>query len=122
MNERLKGFLKQASDDELLREKLDALAGLSAEERVERTVAIAQGSGFDLTAEDFVSVKAKLDDDELNAVAGGNYDCACQHTGVGMIDNHTLLCECPTTGTGARTDGSGIVQVDSVCHYMGDVG
>ena len=96
MNEQLKGFLKKASEDGPLKE--------------------------DVLVEDFAPVETELDDDELNVVAGGSYACCCRQTGTGLMDDRPVLCDCPREGTGAWTDGSGFVNVDRVCHSMGDVG
>ena len=122
MNEQLKGFLKKASEDGPLKEELGALAGLPEEERAERAAAIAREAGFDVSVEDFAPAEAELDDDELNVVAGGGYACCCRQTGTGLMDDRPVLCDCPREGTGAWTYGSGFVNVDRVCHSMGDVG
>ena len=122
MNEQLKGFLKKASEDGPLKEELGALAGLPEEERAERAAAIAREAGFDVSVEDFAPVETELDDDELNVVAGGSYACFCRQTGTGLMDDRPVLCDCPREWTGAWTDGSGFVNVDRVCHSMGDVG
>jgi len=39
-----------------------------------------------------------------------------------LMEDRPVLCDCPREGTGAWTDGSGFVNVDRVCHSMGDVG
>ena len=111
MNEQLKGFLKKASEDGPLKEELGALAGLPEEERAERAAAIAREAGFDVSVEDFAPVETELDDDELNVVAGGSYACCCRQTGTGLMDDRPVLCDCPREGTGAWTDGSGVVNV-----------
>ena len=115
-------LLKKASEDGPLKEELGALAGLPEEERAERAAAIAREAGFDVSVEDFAPVETELDDDELNVVAGGSYACCCRQTGTGLMDDRPVLCDCPREGTGAWTDGSGFVNVDRVCHSMGDVG
>ena len=121
MNEQLKDFLKKASEDESIKDELKALEGLSAEENAEQAAVIAQKAGFDLSAEDFASSSAELDEDELGAVAGGEA-CCCQYTGLGLVNDRGAVCECPTTGTGIRRDTGEVCEITSICRFMGEVG
>lgn len=122
MKQDMKEFMAKVSEDEGLRVKLEALAGLPEDEVAARMAAIACEAGFDVSVEDFAPAEAELDDDELNVVAGGGYACCCRQTGTGLMDDRPVLCDCPREGTGAWTDGSGFVNVDRVCHSMGAVG
>ena len=70
MNENLKKFLEEASKNEELKTKLEALT--DKETAGERAVEIAKEYGFTLTAEDFKSAEGEeLSVDELEQVAGG---------------------------------------------------
>ena len=70
MNENLKKFLEEASKNEELKTKLEALT--DKETAGERAVEIAKEYGFSLTAEDFKSAEGgELSVDELEQVAGG---------------------------------------------------
>lgn len=95
MNERAREFLKNASADEGLRGKLDALAGLPVGELAEKTAAVAREAGFDLEPEDFAPADTELDEDELNAIAGGYVGEMCEESGDGYIP-----CTCTIEGWG----------------------
>ena len=70
MNENLKKFLEEASKNEELKTKLEALT--DKDTATEKAIEIAKESGFTLTTEDFKETHgAVLSDDELNQVAGG---------------------------------------------------
>ena len=91
MNENLKKFLEEASNNEELKARLAALT--DKETAVEKAVEIAKEYGFALTAEDFQPADgAELSLDELDQVAGGGDDDHCgyfaffaQLTGLGNI-------------------------------------
>ncbi|WP_035779153.1 Nif11-like leader peptide family RiPP precursor [Butyrivibrio sp. MC2013] len=77
MNENLKKFLEEASKNEELKTKLEALT--DKDTATEKAIEIAKEYGFTLTAEDFKETQgAVLSDDELDQVAGGG--CAIMGT------------------------------------------
>ena len=70
MNENLKKFLEEASKNEELKTKLEALT--DKDTATEKAIEIAKEYGFTLTTEDFKETHgAVLSDDELDQVAGG---------------------------------------------------
>jgi len=70
MNENLKKFLEEASKNEELKAKLEALT--DKETAVDKAIKIAKEYGFALTSEDFKPADgAELSLDELDSVAGG---------------------------------------------------
>ena len=86
MNENLKKFLEEASKNEELKAKLEALTDKNT--AVEKAIEIAKEYGFNLTAEDFQPTDgAKLSLDELDQVAGGRGGyCYCTNPGSGDDD------------------------------------
>ena len=89
MNENLKKFLEEASKNEELKTKLEALT--DKDTATEKAIEIAKEYGFTLTAEDFKETQgAVLSDDELDQVAGGacgflggSNPCGCIFSGIG---------------------------------------
>ena len=70
MNENPKKFLEEASKNEELKTKLEALT--DKDTATEKAIEIAKEYGFTLTTEDFKETHgAVLSDDELDQVAGG---------------------------------------------------
>ena len=70
MNENLKKFLEEASKNEELKTKLEALT--DKDTATEKAIEIAKEYGFTLTTEDFKETHgAVISDDELDQVAGG---------------------------------------------------
>lgn len=103
MNESMRDFLKKASEDETLRAKLNALAGLPQDEIAQKAAAIAHETGFDLEPEDFASKNTELDADELDAVAGGHGDCYCAGGGGGADEGTGTTCACVLAGGGKNS-------------------
>ena len=92
MNENLKKFLEEASKNEELKAKLEALT--DKETAAEKAIEIAKEYGFALTAEDFQPLKGEeLSLDELDQVTGGwVMTCGKQQIhnyGVGGVDDIT---------------------------------
>ena len=71
MTNNMKKFLDAASKDTGLMKKLDA-----AQDPAE-FIAAAKGMGFSLTEADFNNNGHELDDDDLDAIAGGGFDHIC---------------------------------------------
>ena len=91
MNENLKKFLEEASKNEELKTKLEALT--DKDTATEKAIEIAKEYGFTLTTEDFKETHgAEISDDELDQVAGG----AC-FLGGSKIDPYYV---CMVTGRG----------------------
>jgi len=91
MNENLKKFLEEASKNEELKAKLEALT--DKETAVDKAIELAKEYGFTLTAEDFQPADGEaLSLDDLNAVAGGG----C----IGFATNDNSNCFCVMFGNG----------------------
>jgi len=72
MTENMKRFMQAVEKDQGLREKLEALKDLPAEEKAKALFALAQEQGIAFVKEDFVTEGgAELTDDELEGAAGG---------------------------------------------------
>ena len=96
MTENMKKFLEAVSQNEELQEKLN---GMSKED----ILAAAKALGIDLTEADFAQ-NGEMDDDELDAVAGGG-DCVCVVGGGGTADSNDKTCACVAGGWGERSGG-----------------
>lgn len=82
MTERMKAFLQKVSADEALAAQVGALGQ-------DGLIALAEGMGLALTAADFAEASDELEDEELDAVAGGwrrsgDRNCACVVVGSGQ--------------------------------------
>lgn len=109
MTENMKKFLERISQDEALCEKVGS-AGK------EELLAMARELGVELTAGDLENKPAELDDDELDAVAGGNQiTCACALGGGGTKDKNDKACACVLTGAGFTKKG----RDRCVCGFAG---
>ena len=103
MTDNLKKFLEAASSDADLAEKVNSAQTLDA------VISLAKEKGFVLTAEELQpdSSARELDDDEVEAVAGGKA-CACVFGGGGEPTNYRkskdLTCACVMTGVGYGRD------------------
>lgn len=72
MKQDMKEFMAKVSEDEGLRVKLEALAGLPEDEVAARMAAIACEAGFEVAVEDLDPAETELDESELAAVSGGS--------------------------------------------------
>lgn len=98
MTENMKKFLELVSQSEEL------CARVNAADK-EALIAMAKELGVELTEEDFTQPSGELDDDELDAVAGGGV-CACVVGGGGTADNaKERTCVCVFTGAGETKNG-----------------
>ena len=95
MTENMKKFLEEASKDKEYLEKVNKA------ETPEAVIALAAEKGFTLTAEDLKpdQPSGKLNDDELDAVAGGKA-CACVMGGGGEEGTNDRVCFCVGAGSG----------------------
>lgn len=115
MSEKMKAFLEALSKDKELFDKLNAIPFATEEEKIQKAIAFAKDElGIELTEEDFKKpevVKGELNDDELDAVAGGD-TCFCVVGGGGhgspieefydcTIEEFT--CGCAIGGAGTYT-------------------
>ena len=69
MKQDMKEFMAKVSEDEGLRVKLEALAGLPEDEVAARMAAIACEAGFEVAVEDLDPAETELDESELAAVS-----------------------------------------------------
>ncbi len=118
MNEKLKDFLKYASENEELAGKFQTIKDETDKGTViDFTVALAKEHGFELTADDFTH--DEMEDDELEAVAGGFKKCACVVGGGSKDDEDGKTCACAIFGSGYRKDDT--EKARCVC-YLGGYG
>lgn len=98
MTENLKKFLEAVSKNEELATKVNDMTK-------EDLLALSKELGIELTEDDFVQ-KIELDDDELDAVAGGWKKCVCIAAGGGKADEDGKACACVAGGGGDARDGT----------------
>ena len=98
MTDNMKKFLELASGDTELVERLNGMDK-------DAIIAAAQQRGIALTEADFAAdTGAELNEDELDAVAGGG-KCACILGGGGKADDNCNKCSCVLDGAGKFKDG-----------------
>ena len=99
MTENMKKFLEEASKDKEYLEKVNKA------ETPEAVIALAAEKGFTLTAEDLKPDQptGELNDDELDAVAGGKA-CGCFIGGGGEAGHYDAVCYCVSAGAGSAWD------------------
>lgn len=72
MTENMKKFMDAVEKDQKLREKLERVKDLPAEEKAKVLIALAQEQGVTFVKEDFMTGGVtELSDDELEGAAGG---------------------------------------------------
>ena len=113
--ENVKKFYDALADDEAMRERANALSAKHEETKPDKAalaadlVAFAKAEGFDFSEKDLAEYADQpypIDDDELDAVAGGVKDtstCACALGGGGTISGVT--CACVVVGAGEGPNG-----------------
>ena len=114
----VKKFYEAIKTDEALRGRAQALdekyKGETPDEAAVKAdlIAFAKAEGYDFTADEldaYSKAPKHVDDDELEAVAGGaNFlnDCFCIAGGGGKHEGVT--CACPMVGFGKRKPGPGL--------------
>ena len=101
MTENFKNFMEAVSADESL------VAKIGKEADVAEIIALAKEMGYTLTEADFAKQPTELEEDELDAVAGGqSVNCSCVLGGGGAKDNNDKTCACVAAGFGYSKDGS----------------
>ena len=111
MSENLKKFLDMLASDKELEAKALACNELGEEKGKEAMLALAKECGFELSAADFEekaeSTSRELDDDELDAVAGGACGCAFAGGGKGndAANGKQYQCSCVLYGLGKEKKG-----------------
>lgn len=99
MTENMKKFLEAVSKNDELYDKFNSAAQ-------EDMIAMAKTLGIELTAADFAQ-KSELEDDELEAVAGG-MDCTCVVGGSGgRSTKYGKTCACCLGGGGEYSKEGG---------------
>ena len=112
MSENLKKFLDLLGSDKELEAKALACNELGEEKGKEAMLALAKECGIELTAADLEKqaepASRELDDDELDAVAGGDGFCYCTAGGGGggTDDNDGKVFGCGCVAYGQGGDGS----------------
>lgn len=111
MSENLKKFLDLLGSDKELEAKALACNELGEEKGREAMLALAKECGIELTAADLEKqaepASRELDDDELDAVAGGALACLCSAGGGGggIDDNDGKVIGCACVAYGQGGDG-----------------
>lgn len=99
MSENFKKFLEAVSQDEELSKKIGTMGK-------DELLALAEKMGLLLTAADLERPTEELDDDDLDAVAGGcDVSCACAMGGGGTKDSNDKTCACVLAGAGYSKNG-----------------
>lgn len=99
MTENMKKLLELASSNEELRTRLNSAFK-------EELIALAKEQGITLTKADFEAPAGEINDDELEAVAGGKKCyCLAGGGGTGEEKNKTEFCACILSGVGFMEDG-----------------
>ena len=120
MTENMKKFLELVSKNEELGKKL-------CEADKEAVIAMAKELGIALTNADFAQ-NNELSDDELDAVAGGGWDCGCFMGGGGTGDGEITFvgetvnqktCACVLAGAGMATYSDGKDRSRCACALAG---
>ena len=119
MTDSLKKFLEEASRDADLADKVNNAQTIDA------VISLAREKGFDLTKKELQltsSVREQLDEDEVEAVAGGKA-CACVVGGGGEATNYykskDLTCACVLTGVGYGRDNLDANNTPTRCVCVG---
>ena len=99
MSENLKAFLRRVSGDALLTERLKAAADYDA------IIALARELDLPLTLADIEPPSNELDEEELEAVTGGERVCGCAVGGGGVAEGDKPACACVVYGHGSDGDG-----------------
>lgn len=101
MTENMKKFLEAVSKNEELTKKINAMTK-------EELLVLAKELGIELTEADFAEPAGELNDDELDAVAGGA-ECVCVLGGGGEAGGkwNNRVCACVAAGAGLDRDGKG---------------
>lgn len=111
MSENLKKFLDLLGSDKELEAKALACNELGEEKGRLALIELAKECGIELTAADLEKqvepASRELDDDELDAVAGGAMACLCGAGGggTGIDDNDGKVIGCACVGYGQGGDG-----------------
>jgi len=103
MSDNMKKFLELVSKDENLKQKMQSFNDMEPEKAIQAGIALAKELGIELSEADFTEEKSdgELNDDELDAVAGGG-DCACIAGGGGTVyDDSDHFCPCIVYGQGS---------------------
>ena len=98
MTANMKKFLEAVSKNEELTKKINTMTK-------EDLLALAKELGIELTEADFEKPDDKLDENELDAVAGGWTECFCAFGGGGKKDEDGKACGCVAVGYGKTRDG-----------------
>ena len=110
MSENLKKFLESISDN------AELMAKVGQESDPAKLIALAKENGFELTEADFKRPVEEVNDDELDAVAGGgDVSCACAMGGGGTKDSNDKTCACVLAGAGYSKSG----RERCVCGFAG---
>ena len=95
-------FFAEMSSNAELKKKIDEILTDDEKESIKKTIPIAKEFGFDLTEEDLTpdqtSFDGKMEDDELDAVAGG----AAYTDAIARVRPDDEICCLCLTGTGGR--------------------
>ena len=123
MSENLKKFLDLIASNKELEAKALACNELGEEKGKQAFIELAKENGIEITLADFEKKEAavELNDDELDAVAGGTRACGCFAGGFGIgtdaNDGNTFGCGCARYGQGG--DGKSANDCNCFCAVFG---
>lgn len=143
MNESMRAFLAEASENDDLKRRLAEAFDGGTENPGEKVAAIAREAGFDLNAEDMEKLHCEgaenaeeLDEKELAQVAGGGASgggerghksksaCSCSFGGEGQAPHHDVTegCFCQMSGSGKCVieRSFGTDTLNCTCFFYGD--
>lgn len=100
MTENARKFFVLASNNEALRKKTASLPPLNTREGINSLISLAASLGFTFTAQDLEpQPPAKITEDELKAVAGGDFMRNCSYSGK-STDQNISSCVCTSSASG----------------------
>ena len=101
MTNNLKEFLKKANSNDEIFSKLEELKQEQNKDKIiAKTIEIAAQYNIILTPSDFEQCEEEIDDEEMQAVAGGFKRCTCYVGGGGKADEDGKACGCVAYGYG----------------------
>ena len=100
----MKKLLEEMEKNQELKAKIEEL-DKNPKSTPKDYIQVAAEYGIEIKEEDFKPAQEELNDDELDAVAGGKA-CGCLFGGGGAANEEDKTCACVAGGGGEHTDGS----------------
>ena len=100
----MKKLLEEMEKNQELKAKIQEM-DKNPESTPKDYIQLAAEYGIEIKEEDFKPAQGELNDDELDAVAGGD-GCGCVIGGGGSANEKDKTCACIVAGAGEHTNGS----------------